>query len=248
MKFVTGVSLLGSAAASPLWPQPYSAQLGESSLTLASDFTFKQSGAEGSAFLTQAIDRYVNLIAGSSNKADASESALSACSVTVAELHDDEPSTLQAGVDESYSLSIDAGGACAISSQTVWGALHGMETFTQLLQRSEDAVTMPFAPVVISDAPRFTHRGLLIDSSRHYLPVSEIERLIDSLPMSKFNVLHWHMVDAQVLELFPFCTYFIKWMHRFMNSLSRWTRRLPLSSSREHTAPMLFIPWTKLNL
>jgi hexosaminidase len=56
-------------------------------------------------------------------------------------------------------------------------------------------------PVTISDYPRYSHRGLLIDSSRHFLPVSSILSLVDSLSLSKINVLHWHIVDA---ESFPF--------------------------------------------
>jgi hexosaminidase len=37
----------------------------------------------------------------------------------------------------------------------------------------------------------------MIDTARHYLSVSEILRMIDSLVMNKFNKLHWHLVDAQ---------------------------------------------------
>ena len=73
-----------------------------------------------------------------------------------------------------------------------------METFTQLLERRDDGLVFcAYTPVQIADHPRFTHRGLLIDSSRHFLPKDEIERIVDSISMSKFNVLHWHMVDAQ---------------------------------------------------
>jgi len=105
--------------------------------------------------------------------------------------------------DESYSLSVDETGSCTISSQTVWGALRAMETFTQLLTREKETnnVILGCATVSINDTPRFGHRGLLIDTARHYIPIETIKTVLDSMPMSKLNVLHWHVVDAESFPL-----------------------------------------------
>jgi hexosaminidase len=50
--------------------------------------------------------------------------------------------------------------------------------------------------VFVVDAPRFPYRGLLVDSARHFLPVSQLLHTIDSLAQNHLNVLHWHIVDS----------------------------------------------------
>jgi hexosaminidase len=108
------------------------------------------------------------------------------------------PSSLILGVDDSYSLSInEVGSSCSIEAETVWGAINALETFTQLFIRdaTNNDVRTKFAPVSIEDSSRFSHRGLMIDTSRHYLSIEAIKDIIDSLPMGKFNVLHIHLGD-----------------------------------------------------
>lgn len=43
--------------------------------------------------------------------------------------------------DESYTLEISADGKCAIEAPTVYGVMHGMETFVQLLSRTQGGAT-----------------------------------------------------------------------------------------------------------
>lgn len=103
------------------------------------------------------------------------------------------------GVDESYSLQVPTTGTASLKAATVWGALRGLETFAQLVQYSFDYFNylVPNAPVTLYDSPRFPHRGILVDTARHYQPIPMLKQFIDSLSYAKFNVMHWHVVDSQ---------------------------------------------------
>nr|CAH8863604.1 unnamed protein product [Trichobilharzia regenti] len=102
-------------------------------------------------------------------------------------------------MDESYILKILEGGI-EIAAKEIWGVLHALETILQLTYRSEwDSKVIYEASVY--DVPAYSHRGIMIDTARHFLSVSEIEKIIDAMSMVKMNVLHWHVTDD---ESFPF--------------------------------------------
>ena len=65
----------------------------------------------------------------------------------------------------------------------------------------DETYYIPSTPISVDDAPRFPHRGLMIDSARHFETPDAIRSIIDSLTYAKLNTLHWHMVDTQS---FPF--------------------------------------------
>ena len=103
---------------------------------------------------------------------------------------------LQLGVDESYTLALHAGGG-ELRAASEWGALRGLETFAQLVQWDGRAHVLCGLPLTIDDAPEHAWRGLLLDSSRHFLPVPTIVRMLDGMAALKLNTLHWHLSDAQ---------------------------------------------------
>ena len=94
-----------------------------------------------------------------------------------------------------------------MTAQTIFGAMHGLETLTQLVEvqslQSSSLATIPHAPVQIDDAPRLPFRGLMIDSGRHFLPTSHVKHAIEAAAMVKLNVIHWHLVDS---SSFPTCS------------------------------------------
>jgi hexosaminidase len=44
---------------------------------------------------------------------------------------------------------------------------------------------------------RYSYRGLLIDSGRHFLPISHVKHVVEAAAMLKLSVIHWHIVDSQ---------------------------------------------------
>jgi len=96
--------------------------------------------------------------------------------------------------DESYSLTI-TDKQITLNAETDMGALHGLETFLQLLSIDKDGYYFPNCE--IKDQPRFPWRGLMIDASRHFMPVDVIKRNLDGMAAVKLNVFHWHLADDQ---------------------------------------------------
>ncbi|XP_037295173.1 beta-hexosaminidase subunit beta isoform X2 [Manduca sexta] len=98
-------------------------------------------------------------------------------------------------MDESYDLKVNK--KSSLESASIWGILRGLESFTQLLYFGNYYTEIHINATKISDYPDYKHRGLLIDTGRHYLSLDNILKTIDALSMNKMNVLHWHIVDDQ---------------------------------------------------
>ena len=105
--------------------------------------------------------------------------------------------TLGPATDEGYNLTIAASGSSGsvLTASSIYGALHGLESLSQLVERSTHAILN--VPVAIEDRPRFGYRGLLVDTGRHFLPLSFLKHVVDGLAANKLNVMHWHIVDFQ---------------------------------------------------
>jgi hexosaminidase len=113
------------------------------------------------------------------------------------------------GDDEAYSLTLAPGAASVLAAGTLWGALRGLETLTQLAacDGAPDAAAarllIPAASLAVQDAPRFSHRGLMLDTGRAFLPLGVLMATLDAMAYSKLNVLHWHISDD---ESMPFAS------------------------------------------
>ncbi|MCC6416367.1 MAG: beta-N-acetylhexosaminidase, partial [Opitutaceae bacterium] len=90
-----------------------------------------------------------------------------------------------------------------ITSATPVGAFYAVQTLLQLFPPAVfDHQPRPDLPwtapcVAIEDAPRFRWRGVMVDSARHFQPITALKKFIDVLAQHKINVFHWHLVDDQ---------------------------------------------------
>lgn len=98
------------------------------------------------------------------------------------------------GEDESYELTVSESGA-KLTVPNPLGILHGLQTFLQLVATSPNGFAVP--AVTLKDQPRFAWRGLLIDVSRHFIPLNVLKRNVDGMAAAKMNVLHLHLSDNE---------------------------------------------------
>lgn len=102
---------------------------------------------------------------------------------------------------ESYTIQADANGA-KVAANTSAGALNGAQTLRQLFPQwieSDSVINTPWTVdgVMISDYPRYEHRGIQIDVARSFYTVDEMKEHIDNAAQFKFNMLHLHLTDDQ---------------------------------------------------
>lgn len=92
---------------------------------------------------------------------------------------------------EGYRLFINQH-KIEITAHDEAGVLHAIQTIRQL--RTPDG---KLQSCTITDYPRFAYRGMHLDVSRHFFPVSFVKHFIDILAQYKYNTFHWHLTDDQ---------------------------------------------------
>lgn len=101
------------------------------------------------------------------------------------------------GVKDEYDLNVKSSGI-SIKGVSAEAVFYGLQSLVQLIPLEEDASSGLMIPAVsINDYPRFAYRGMHLDVSRHFFPVSFVKKYIDYLAFHKFNTFHWHLTDDQ---------------------------------------------------
>ncbi len=95
---------------------------------------------------------------------------------------------------EEYNLISNENGIF-IEASGRQGAYYALQTLRQIGSFDEKVCRVPF--VEINDSPKYKHRGLSLDESRHFFGKKYIKKYIDEMFRLKLNVLHWHLSDDQ---------------------------------------------------
>ena len=107
--------------------------------------------------------------------------------------------------DESYQLRLNKGNNFInvnISSNSFCGSRHALETLLQMIW--VDPYTrglLILEEAFVEDAPRFRYRGLMLDTTQTYFPITDILRTIDGMAASKLNTFHWHTTNLERFSL-----------------------------------------------
>jgi hexosaminidase len=103
--------------------------------------------------------------------------------------------------DEGYQLDVDQARIRVVGRRPA-GLFYGTQTLVQLMPTwVEHTALMPrnieVPAVRVVDGPRYEWRGMMLDVSRHFLPLDDVKRFVDHAAAYKLNRLHLHLSDDQ---------------------------------------------------
>jgi len=174
-----------------LMPMPASVELGSGQLVIPQSFSVVNTGADDGS-LDGEVQRFLTQLSRQTGIPFRPKPG----STPTLEIRADHgrEAVQKLGEDESYELRVGEAGA-KLTAPTTLGILRGLQTFLQLVEITPAGFAAP--AVTIKDQPRFAWRGMLIDVSRHFIPIDVLQRNIDGMAAVKMNVLHWHLSDDQ---------------------------------------------------
>ena len=102
---------------------------------------------------------------------------------------------------QGYTLDVTASGVAIRANQPA-GLFAGVQTLRQMLPARVEAGTVQPGPWTVPggeilDYPRLSYRGAMLDVSRHFFTVAQVEQYIDQLALYKINYLHLHLSDDE---------------------------------------------------
>ena len=192
--FFASLGVAEPSAQLNLMPMPATVRTGSGQLLIDSSFSVGISGSSDGR-LHRSVERFLADLRRQLAMPPQSMKVVDTSQAVLA-VHADRASkeVQELGEDESYTLEVSSSQA-QLNARTTLGVMRGLQTFLLLVQTTPTGFAVP--SVVIRDEPRFPWRGLMIDVSRHFIPIEVLKRNLDGMAAVKLNVFHWHLSDDQ---------------------------------------------------
>jgi hexosaminidase len=176
-----------------LMPVPAKVQVGAGQLVVDQAFTAVRTGQRDDR-LDRGISRFLDQVSRQTGMRLNGQPADASNATLVIRAENAGRKVQELDEDESYTLEVTPSRA-TLTAANALGALHGLQTFLQLIEPTPAGFGVP--AITIQDQPRFRWRGLLVDASRHFIPIEVLKRNLDGMAAVKMNVLHWHLSDDE---------------------------------------------------
>ena len=109
-----------------------------------------------------------------------------------------------------------------LNATSIYGAMRGLQTFSQLVKFNMTSATYTMFGAQVADFPRFEYRGVMVDTSRNFVSLAELRIVCDLMEQNKLNALSLHLTDSQSwsieIEGFPRLTQWLSYGTRKHNT------------------------------
>jgi N-acetyl-beta-hexosaminidase len=172
-----------------VWPQPKSYTVANTTTTFAATFDVQIPGKD---FEKQVASTFTTWIRSALPNSTGSNS-VTGVDVTVVKTLSFPYSYLE---PSNYSITKSANATrLTVTAASTLGAIHALSTILQWAASNACPTTM-----AVMDQSDFVFRGLNLDVSSRWLPMTTLMSIIDGLSMSKLNVLNIRLSDDEAVR------------------------------------------------
>ncbi|HEX4415923.1 MAG TPA: family 20 glycosylhydrolase [Lacipirellulaceae bacterium] len=103
-------------------------------------------------------------------------------------------------VREAYELTVIPDKGIEIVGNDAAGVFYGVQTLRAMIPigvYEQPTKSVDIEAAHISDAPRFSYRGMHLDVARNFHTKASVEKLVDVMAFYKLNRLHLHLTDDE---------------------------------------------------
>lgn len=173
-------------------PYPNEVQMGEG------EFNAKGAAVTYDAALDEATVNLINAFASKLSTISGTESEVLSGTAEQGFVFVNNPEI----AEEAYVLDVKPE-VVRVEASALRGFNYAIQTIKQLLPveifaaKPAPRASWTIQCVTISDAPRYSYRGLHLDEGRHFFGVEAVKRYLDIMEVHKLNKFHWHLTEDQ---------------------------------------------------